>query len=70
MDSISDTVDQIQQKATEFDLGRALLTLLALPFFVLGWAARHVVLALAWVWAAVLVGWRVAVEPRRTAGGS
>lgn len=66
--SISDTVDQVERKAREFDLARFVLTLLALPFVVLGWTARYAVRALAWFWAAVQVGWQLATQPRQPGG--
>lgn len=38
------------------DVVRVLLTVLAAPFYVLGWAAGALVVAVTWVWAAVAVG--------------
>lgn len=43
------TVDRIRTEAASFDLARALVSLLLVPFFVVGWT-----LAKAW-WAAELV---------------
>lgn len=72
MQSIAKTVEQIQDKAREFNMGRFLLVLVSLPFFVLGWVARYgtasVLVVASWVWAAVQVGWKVATEQRK--GGS
>jgi hypothetical protein len=67
-EAISDAVDQVEAKAREFDLARFVLTLVALPFVVLGWCARFVVRAVAWCWAAVQVGWSLATERRQTGG--
>lgn len=39
-------------------IGRALLTLLALVPYVLGWSVGAAVTATAWVWAAAVAGWR------------
>jgi len=68
-------VDKIQQQileqAAKVRLGRLLLNLIAVPFFVLGWCARNVValvlVVFRWLVAAVLVGWQTA---RGDAGGS
>ena len=51
-------------EARRFDLARALLTLLALLPYALGWTAAKTVrgslLALSWTRAAVVAGWRAA----------
>lgn len=64
MTSMVATADRIQEKATEFQPIKMLLTLLALPFFVVGWVAytvyRVVRLVASWLWAAVMVGWETA----------
>jgi hypothetical protein len=49
--------EQINARAREVDLGGVLLTLLALPFFLLGFAAAGLWTAVGWCWAAVQVGW-------------
>lgn len=60
------TYDRIQSRALEFNLAKALLTLLALPFFVLGFVAyavyRVASLVVAFGWAAILEGWEQAKE--------
>lgn len=68
MSALSRAVDQVEQRAAKVDLGRILLALLALPFFVLGWTARYVVRVLTWCWAAVQVGWQLATQPRQPGG--
>ena len=73
--SAQQQVDKIQQQileqANRVRLGRLLLTLIAVPFFVLGWTARHLVAAVLvvarWLIAAVQVGWQTATG---TPGGS
>lgn len=49
--------EQINARARDLDLGGVLLTLMALPFFLLGFAAATAWTAVGWCWAAVLVGW-------------
>lgn len=55
------TYDRIQERAVDFNLAKALLTLLALPFFLLGWLGyavyRVASLVVAFGWAAALEGW-------------
>lgn len=55
------TYDRIQERALDFNLAKALLTLVTLPFFLLGFVAyvvyRVASLAVAFGWAAVLEGW-------------
>jgi hypothetical protein len=55
--TIIDTA-QISQHARKVDPGRALLTLVFLLPFLLGWIAGATVYASTWLWAAMLVGWR------------
>jgi len=49
--------EQINARARDLDLGGVLLTLLALPFFLVGFGAAMLWTAVGWCWAAVLVGW-------------
>jgi hypothetical protein len=49
--------EQINARARDLDLGGVLLTLLALPFFLVGFGAATLWTAVGWCWAAVLVGW-------------
>lgn len=62
--TISAVVERIDTEARELHPGRVLLTLLAAPFFVIGWVAAHIVSAvwrvITWCWVAILVGYRVA----------
>jgi hypothetical protein len=63
----SRTVDQIDAEARQLDPRKVALTLVALPFFVLGVVlagmARGSWLVVAWVWVAVVAGWRVSWPP-------
>lgn len=64
-------VDRITLEAREVHLGRALLTLLAGMFYVLGWTVAKLVnvvgFAVAWSWTAIKVGW---VEGRASAASA
>lgn len=51
-------VEAITARAADVDVARLLLSLLALPFILIGWTVRAVFVALAWMWAAVLIGWQ------------
>lgn len=68
MVSLSATVDQVRAEARQIDVVKALLTLLVLPFFVLGWSARMVwrgfCFVVSFVGAAVKVGWRAAAPAK------
>jgi hypothetical protein len=61
-----------REMARTFDLARFLLVVLALPFLVLGFAARLVyrvvLLAGIWAWAAVRTGWRLAADSAPASG--
>ena len=54
-------LDQVHAHARELRPLRVLLTILAFPFFALGWIVRTVFGAIwfvaAWCWAAIVVGW-------------
>lgn len=62
-------IDNVHAQARELRPLRVLLTVLAFPFFVLGWGIRVVVGAvwfvLAWCWAAVVVGWQAAKREKQ-----
>lgn len=64
MVSLSATVDQVRAEARSIDVTKWLLTLLLLPFFVLGWSARMVwrgfTFVVSFAGAACKVGWRAA----------
>lgn len=51
-------VDSIRAEARELRPGRALLTLLFLVPFLAGWTVGAVWTGLAWMWAAVVAGYR------------
>lgn len=72
MVSLSATVDQVRAEARQVDVTKLLLTLLLLPFFVLGWSARMVwrvaCYVISFAGAACKVGWRAA-GPNRDGGG-
>ncbi len=63
----SSRVDRISARAATVDFRKVLLTLLLLVPFVLFYAARLVVRAAAWLWAAGVEGWEAA-GPKREAG--
>ena len=56
--------ERVQTEARSVDPVRALLTVLAVPLFAVGWtlgvAFRGVVFVAGWMWAAGVVGWRSA----------
>ncbi|UJW32401.1 hypothetical protein L3Q67_01025 [Saccharothrix sp. AJ9571] len=64
MTSMVATASRIEEKAREFEPVRLVLTVLALPFLVLGWTAfmlwRLLRLVASWLWAAAVVGWEAA----------
>lgn len=68
MTTITATVERIQHKSREFDAARLLLTMIALPFFLVGFLAYHgyrvASVICAWIWAAAVVGWEAASQPR------
>lgn len=51
-------VDRVQAQATTVKPLQLLLTIFAAPFYVLGWLVGLVVVALAWAYAAVQMGYR------------
>lgn len=62
-------VEQITAEAKKVDVGRAVLAVLALIPFLLGWVAGKTVLAFAWVGLAVKAGWLQARRPKTVEGG-
>jgi hypothetical protein len=60
----SSVADDVRDQAAKADPAKALLTVLALVPFLLGyvaaWTVRAAWTALAWTWAAAVVGWRAA----------
>jgi len=50
-------VDRVADRADEVQVLRLLLSVLAFPFYVLGFVAGAVWLAVRWCYAAVSVGW-------------
>jgi hypothetical protein len=62
-------VEQITAEAKKVDVGRAVLSLLALIPFLIGWVAGKIVLAVAWVGLAVKAGWLDARRPKTGDGG-
>jgi hypothetical protein len=56
--------DEVRAEARRVDLGRALLVLLFVVPFALGWLAGATVTAASWLWAAIVVGWRTAYGDR------
>ena len=58
-------VDRISARAAAVDFRKVLLTLLLIVPFVLFYAARLVVRAAAWLWAAGVEGW-IAAGPKRS----
>lgn len=62
-------VEQITADAKKVDAGRAVLSLLALIPFIIGWIAGKTVLAVAWVGLAVKAGWLEARRPKTVDGG-
>jgi hypothetical protein len=61
-------VDRIAVQATALRLGPLLLSLLMMPFFSLGWVAAKAYLAVRYVLAAVMVGFKAGMEASSRAG--
>ena len=61
-------VDRIAVQAAALRLGPLLLSLLMSPFFALGWTAAKGFLALRYVLAALIVGWKAGLEASSRAG--
>ena len=68
-------VEQITADAKKVDVGKAVLSLLALIPFVLGWLAGALSVSVAWVCLAAKAGWRdaragwVKARPAKTGDG-
>lgn len=62
--SISSVFERIEFESRSLQPARVLLTVIAAPFFGIGWAVgqlfRVTWFVLAWVWTACVVGWRTA----------
>lgn len=50
------TFDRVAERAATYQPAKILLTVLAVPFYVVGFVVGVLWVALAWAWAAVLVG--------------
>jgi hypothetical protein len=61
-------VDRIAVQAAALRLGPMLLSLLMFPFFAVGWSAAKGFLALRYVLAAVIVGFKAGMEASSRAG--
>ena len=64
-------VEAITAKTPEVDwvkLVRLFVALLALPFVLIGWTAKALVFAVAWMWSAVVVGWESGPSARAPEG--
>lgn len=61
-------VGRISAQAAALRLGPLLLSLLMAPFFALGWSAAKVFLAVRYVLAAVIVGFKAGMEAQSRAG--
>ena len=59
-------VDRVAVQAQQIRPVKALLTVLAAPFYAVGFAAALVVVVVTWFWAAAQVGW---ADARRRDGG-
>lgn len=62
-------VEKITAEAKKVDVGRAVLALLAMIPFLIGWLVGKVALAIAWVGLAVKAGWLEARRPKTVDGG-
>lgn len=63
-------VERINERVADFNVIRFVLAVLALPFIVVGFAARVVFVAGAWACVAVAEGWKMAAEtPALRRGG-
>ena len=62
-------VEKITADAKKVDAGRAVLALIALIPFLIGWIVGKLVLAVAWVGLAVKAGWLEARRPKTSDGG-
>lgn len=51
-------LDRISAEARQLQFGRALLTIIFTPFYLLGWLAGKGWAAFSYLWASLKVGWR------------
>lgn len=63
-------VDRVAVQAQQVRPVKALLTVLAAPFYVVGFLAALVVVVAVWFWAAVQVGWADARRRGRDPGAT
>lgn len=66
MVSLYASIDAVRAEARQLDPVKVLITLVLLPFFVVGFAARLVWVVIALTWTGCVYGWRAAsarVEP-------
>jgi hypothetical protein len=54
-------LDRISAEARKLKFGRAVLTILFTPLYVVGWVAGKVWLVIAYAYASIKVGWKEAV---------
>jgi len=68
MSTITAAIQRIETKAVQFNMVRALLIFIGVPFFVIGFiafgAVRFMRLVASYLWAALIVGWESAKERR------
>lgn len=57
--------EKIAQRAATYKPARALLTLLALPFYVVGMTVALIWVAVSWIYAAAVSGFDTALEQAR-----
>lgn len=60
--ALSMPVDRVRVQARGLQVGRALLTVLFLLPFLVGWCAGTARTAAVWMWAAVVAGYRQATD--------
>lgn len=66
-------LEDIEREARQLNPVRVLLTVIAIPFFLVGWIIGHLAkfvwVAFTWIWTATVVGWRMARKPTAGDGG-
>ena len=67
---MSSFVDRVASRASDVQLLRVLLTLIALPFYVIGFVVAVLWLAIRWIYAAAAVGFTDAKERWQVTDGS
>jgi hypothetical protein len=68
MTTLYANADAIRAEARELDPVKVLLTLVLLPFFVVGFSARFAWVVISMVWTGCVYGWRVASKRVDPAG--